>query len=108
VTIDASPRMVKKRGGSTVSCDVEPTEASARYPFLDEEVVRYACSLPIQQKVDISLGEGIGDKLILRELARTLGLHKAAKLKKRAMQFGSRSAKRETNRTRGVDIVDHT
>lgn len=37
--------------------------------------------------------EGTGDKWLLREAARRLGLVGAAARKKRAMQFGSRSAK---------------
>ncbi|OLL24669.1 Asparagine synthetase domain-containing protein [Neolecta irregularis DAH-3] len=64
-----------------------------RYPFLDENVVLYLCSLQIDQKVDFShVG---GDKLLLRRLAARLGIVKTAREKKRAVQFGSKAAKME-------------
>lgn len=48
-------------------------------------------------KLDISMGEGVGDKLLLRDLAKSQGLTGAAGEKKRAIQFGARSAKMEKN-----------
>jgi hypothetical protein len=37
--------------------------------------------------------DGVGDKRLLREAALKMGLHGASRRKKRAMQFGSRSAR---------------
>ena len=45
--------------------------------------------------MDYSFGDGIGDKMLLRMLARELGLVCAAGFAKRAIQFGARSAKME-------------
>lgn len=68
----------------------------ARYPYLDRSVIEFLTSIPVQTKVDLhriaSEGAG-GDKRLLRDLAKELGLVGASELKKRAMQFGTRSAK---------------
>jgi len=65
----------------------------ARFPFLDEDVVSYVRSLPIQQIVDLRLPSGVGDKRILRDAAKKIGLKGCSGLVKRAIQFGSRIAK---------------
>ncbi|EPQ30178.1 uncharacterized protein PFL1_02294 [Pseudozyma flocculosa PF-1] len=67
----------------------------ARYPFLAHPVLSHLCSLPVPAKTDPRMGEGTGDKLLLRDLASSpsIGLVGAARLKKRAMQFGTRAAK---------------
>lgn len=69
----------------------------ARYPFLSLPFIRLVASLPLRVKVDWTLGEegGKGDKVLLRQLARRLGLTEVSGEKKRAMQFGARSAKME-------------
>jgi len=69
----------------------------ARYPFLAAHVVAYLASLPVHLKVDYRFGDGVGDKMLLRALARQLGLQGAASLAKRAIQFGARSAKMEVD-----------
>ena len=47
----------------------------------------------MEQIMDFSLPRGEGDKLVLRTIARQLGLSFPASLSKRAIQFGSRIVK---------------
>lgn len=68
-----------------------------RYPYLAGTVIDYLAQIPVHLKIDYSFGPGIGDKLLLRTLARRMGLSGAAGFAKRAIQFGARSAKMEPN-----------
>lgn len=72
-----------------------------RYPFLDEDVVSFLNSLPIQSKCDLTLERGVGEKRLLRQLATSLGLIITALREKRAIQFGSRIAKLEDRKEKG-------
>lgn len=65
----------------------------ARFPYLDEDVVAYLEALPLELKCDMNQPQGIGDKLILRRVAKMIGVHECSSLVKRAIQFGSRIAK---------------
>jgi asparagine synthetase B (glutamine-hydrolysing) len=65
----------------------------ARFPFLDEDVSTYLNSLDITEIVDMTKPEGMGDKMILRCIAKQLGVTECSGLLKRAIQFGSRIAK---------------
>ncbi|KAK0533740.1 hypothetical protein OC835_002926 [Tilletia horrida] len=91
----------------------------ARYPFLDRSVLAFLCSLRADDKMLFDPPEFSplsapaaagpdrtvpypGDKLLLRLVAgELLRLQGAARLKKRAIQFGSRSAKMEIEAGRG-------
>lgn len=87
-----------------------------RYPFLDEQFLNLALNLPVWEKtgfghqVDDSQDEYHLDpeKKALRLLAWRLGLRSAAKEKKRAIQFGSRTAKMQSGRSKGTQLLDST
>eukprot|EP01063_Lacrimia_lanifica_P014337 TRINITY_DN2094_c1_g3_i1.p1 TRINITY_DN2094_c1_g3~~TRINITY_DN2094_c1_g3_i1.p1 ORF type:complete len:692 (+),score=162.48 TRINITY_DN2094_c1_g3_i1:93-2168(+) len=64
----------------------------ARFPFLDEDVLAALAALPLASVCDMTLPLGCGEKRIVREAARRLGLPGAASLQKRAIQFGTRLA----------------
>lgn len=74
-----------------ISCHGKET----RHPFLSLSVVDFVANLPVHFKVDPRLEMGLGDKMLLRLAARKLGLELASRRKKRAMQFGSHSARME-------------
>jgi Asparagine synthase (glutamine-hydrolyzing) len=65
----------------------------ARFPFLDDDVTAYLNSLDITEMVDMTKPQGMGDKMILRLVAKRLGVTQCSGLVKRAIQFGSRIAK---------------
>jgi asparagine synthetase B (glutamine-hydrolysing) len=54
----------------------------AQFPCLDEDVVAYLEALPLQLKCDMSLPQGEGDKLILRKVARKIGVLECSTLVK--------------------------
>ncbi|KAI0098611.1 asparagine synthase-domain-containing protein [Nemania sp. FL0031] len=82
-----------------------------RFPYLDEEFFRFAIGSPVWEKCDFenTFHPAVIDpaKRILRLLADQLDLPTTARQKKRAIQFGSRTAKIEsaTGRLRGTAQV---
>ncbi|KAK4237453.1 hypothetical protein C8A03DRAFT_44708 [Achaetomium macrosporum] len=80
-----------------------------RFPFLDERLVRWAIATPAWEKCDFENGEETSavepGKRILRLLALALGMEGVAKEKKRAIQFGSRTAKMESGRVKGTTVI---
>ncbi|XP_016451119.1 uncharacterized protein LOC107775846 [Nicotiana tabacum] len=89
-------RIWKRNLGRDDRC-IADNGKEARFPFLDEDVIRILLDIPLWEIADLDQPIGIGDKKILREVAHLLGLSEAAALPKRAIQFGSRIA-RESNR----------
>ncbi|CAL5399297.1 unnamed protein product [Camellia sinensis] len=89
-------RIWKRNLGRDDRC-IADNGKEARFPFLDEDVIRTLLSIPLWEIADLDQPSGKGDKKILREVAQLLGLHEASVLPKRAIQFGSRIA-RESNR----------
>ena len=96
-----------------------------RYPYLDEDFVRFALELPVWEKCGFRHGqkaskhyeeamkaEKIEDlepsKLLLRTALWSLGMKSAAAERKRAIQFGAKTAKMEltSGKRRGTEILD--
>ncbi|KAL9029470.1 MAG: hypothetical protein Q9196_002292 [Gyalolechia fulgens] len=90
-----------------------------RYPYLDEDFLGWALQLPLwekcgfEQRSECALLASQEDdgpvlepsKKLLRLLTWKLGMESAAKEKKRAIQFGARSAKMEAGRTKGTKVL---
>ena len=95
-----------------------------RYPYLDEDFVRFSLGLPVWEKTGFRDGkpipkhyEAVGEvhkpedlepaKMLLRLALWELGLMTAATERKRAIQFGARTAKMDVGkgRTKGTDIL---
>lgn len=90
-----------------------------RYPYLDEDLVAWVLPRPTWEKCGFGQTESHKNcllsggfalqpsKLILRLLASRLGITRAAAEQKRAIQFGTRTAKMETGKNKGTEVVDH-
>ncbi|TPX17717.1 uncharacterized protein E0L32_002818 [Thyridium curvatum] len=81
-----------------------------RFPFLDEDLVLWAIQLPVWEKCDFENPEAGGPsiepgKRVLRLVAKELGMSGVAREKKRAIQFGSRTAKMESGRVKGTNVI---
>ncbi|KAJ7492876.1 asparagine synthase-domain-containing protein [Mycena latifolia] len=75
-----------------------------RHPFLSLTLVSFLARLPVYLKMDPRAETGLGDKMLLRLIARKMGLVEASSRKKRAMQFGSHSARMEGEKRGDVPI----
>ncbi len=73
-------------------CSLGPTCREARHPFLDEVLVAATLAAPLWHLADLRQPPGQGDKRVLRACLARLGLPRAARRAKRAIQFGSRLA----------------
>ncbi|KAK8659327.1 hypothetical protein V6N13_029532 [Hibiscus sabdariffa] len=78
-------RIWKRNLGRDDRC-IADSGKEARFPFLDEDVIRTLLDIPLWEVADLDQPSGKGDKKILREVAQMLGLHNAAILPKRAIQ----------------------
>eukprot|EP00210_Caulerpa_lentillifera_P000469 g452.t1 len=65
----------------------------ARFPFLDESVVRFIARLPMEYLFNFNQPRGVGEKIILRNCLCQLGLATLSKNLKRAIQFGTHIGK---------------
>ena len=72
-----------------------------RWPYLDEDFLRATASIPLSARADFTKPPGEGDKMILRDIARSLGLTAASTRVKRAFHFGSGLAS-QTNKATGM------
>lgn len=94
---------------------ISDTGREVRFPYLDEHFITFALQLPVCEKCDFAnpqletsqdparfLEPG---KRILRLLAWELGMKGVAAEKKRAIQFGARTAKMETGKTKGTQVL---
>jgi asparagine synthetase B (glutamine-hydrolysing) len=90
-----------------------------RYPYLDEDFVSWALRLPVWEKCAFELeAQRISteeenpvqpvlepNKYVLRLLTWKLGIKGAANEKKRAIQFGARTAKMVAGTTKGTQVI---
>ncbi|KAH8724840.1 asparagine synthase-domain-containing protein [Phaeosphaeriaceae sp. PMI808] len=86
-----------------------------RFPYLDENFIALALQLPVAEKCDFGKPQILDSddpaqflesgKQILRLLAWKLGMKKVATEKKRAIQFGARTAKMETGKAKGTHVL---
>ena len=75
-----------------------------RYPYLDERFSQWVLNLPVWEKCGFTTTCEDPTKLLLRLAMYRLGMPTVAQEKKRAIQFGARSAGLEGKR-RGTDVV---
>jgi asparagine synthetase B (glutamine-hydrolysing) len=86
-----------------------------RFPYLDEDFIALALQVPVTTKCDFGSpqDESSDDpiqflepaKRALRVMAWQLGMKRVAAEKKRAIQFGARTAKMETGKTKGTQVL---
>ncbi|KAF2816406.1 uncharacterized protein BDZ99DRAFT_375648 [Mytilinidion resinicola] len=87
----------------------------ARFPYLDETLLAWALACPLWEKC--GFGQHASEqssnpvsgiepgKKVLRVLAWKLGMKEVAVEKKRAIQFGARTAKMETGKSKGTHLL---
>ncbi|PNY27336.1 Asparagine synthetase domain-containing protein [Tolypocladium capitatum] len=84
-------------------------EREVRFPYLDEGLAKWAIESPVWEKCDFENPGVDGDvepgKRALRLLAEELGMSRVAGEKKRAIQFGARTAKMEGGKVKGTTLI---
>ncbi|PHH86332.1 hypothetical protein CDD83_10397 [Cordyceps sp. RAO-2017] len=84
-------------------------EREVRFPYLDEALAQWAIEAPVWEKCDFAnqdAGERIEPgKRVLRLLAEELAMPGVAAEKKRAIQFGARTAKMESGKVKGTTLI---
>ena len=107
--LDLDIRRLSKRNLGRDDRVVSHWGREIRYPFLDERVMGLLLECPVWRKCGFdepSEANAFGQtKMLLRQLAWNLGLKKAAVERKRAIQFGARTARMGASRVRGTDVV---
>ena len=114
--LDVDYRRLGKRNLGRDDRVISHWSKETRYPYLDETVVEWALQMPVWMKCgfgqesSITVKHGQSTlldpaKLALRLVAWNLGMSGVATEKKRAIQFGTRTAKMETGRTKGTQIL---
>ncbi|KAM0225809.1 hypothetical protein ACHAQD_000768 [Fusarium lateritium] len=80
-----------------------------RFPYLDERFVKWAIESPVWDKCDFETPGGEGnldaEKRVLRLVAQSLGMSSVSREKKRAIQFGARTAKMESGKVKGTTLL---
>ncbi|KIW95180.1 uncharacterized protein Z519_03764 [Cladophialophora bantiana CBS 173.52] len=95
-----------------------------RYPYLDEDLVRFSLGLPVWEKCGFRSSKRVSkhyeevgrvekpedlepSKMLLRLAMWKLGMRTVASERKRAIQFGARTAKMDIGRgrTKGTDVL---
>ncbi|KAH7069140.1 asparagine synthase-domain-containing protein [Paraphoma chrysanthemicola] len=94
---------------------ISSSSKEVRFPYLDEDFIALALQLPVATKCDFGCPQDESSdnpaqflepaKRILRLLAWRLGMKIVAAEKKRAIQFGARTAKMETGKTKGTHVL---
>ncbi|GME24468.1 Asparagine synthase [Neofusicoccum parvum] len=85
----------------------------ARFPYLDEQLLSWALDAPVWEKMGFGqmVPETSGSssiepgKKVLRLLSWNLGMRRLASEKKRAIQFGARTAKMEAGKVKGTQTI---
>ncbi|KAF4989557.1 hypothetical protein FGRMN_9019 [Fusarium graminum] len=80
-----------------------------RFPYLDERFVKWAIESPVWEKCDFETPGGEGnldaEKRVLRLVAQSVGMSSVSREKKRAIQFGARTAKMESGKVKGTTLL---
>ncbi|KAF1846415.1 uncharacterized protein K460DRAFT_286732 [Cucurbitaria berberidis CBS 394.84] len=94
---------------------ISNSSKEVRFPYLDEDFITMVLDLPVAAKCDFGNAQDETSedpayflepgKRALRLLAWQLNIKGVAAEKKRAMQFGARTAKMETGKTKGTHVL---